>query len=174
MGEFSNTPVRGVQFDLVDLPPEGLDLEGEVPAEELGLEDEDRRRFVSPVAYRLHLEPINGGNDMLVRGSLSCEYEGVCDRCEEVFRRKIETSEVCHELEKPFGTTVDLTEDLREDILMLFPQRLLCREDCRGLCPRCGADLNEGPCQCEDEAPPEGEEDDPWAALGGFGSEEER
>ena len=34
MGEFSNTPVRGVQFDLVDLPPEGLDLEGEVPAEE--------------------------------------------------------------------------------------------------------------------------------------------
>lgn len=40
-----------------------------------------------------------------------------------------------------------LTELLEEE----FPFRILCREDCAGLCPRCGKDLNEGSCQCESD-----------------------
>lgn len=167
MSEFSNKPVRGVQFDLVDLPSEGVDLDGVVPTEELELADEARTWFTSPVTYHLHLEAINGGNDLLVRGNLKTSLESICDRCETVFAWNIDTNDVCHEVENAFGTTVDLSESLREDILMSFPQHFLCREDCRGLCPKCGANLNQGDCGCPEDLPLD-ESEDPWSALDGF------
>ena len=167
MGEFSHKPVRGIQFDLVDLPSRGETLSGSVPPGELGLEDEARLRYLSPVDYRLHLEAVNGGRDLLVRGSLSLQVEAVCDRCEGAFPLALSTEEVCHEVKNAFGTTVDLSDELREDILMSLPHRFLCREDCAGLCPRCGANLNKGACGCPEE---EGGEDgeDPWASLKGL------
>src|SRR5215213_1252628 len=58
------------------------------------------------------------------------------------------------------GDAVDLDELVREQILLALPSRHLCREDCKGLCQRCGANLNNGPCSCE-----QGEVDPRWAAL---------
>ena len=46
------------------------------------------------------------------------------------------------------GRQLDLREQVRESLLLELPITPHCREDCRGLCPRCGADLNEGPCGC--------------------------
>ena len=46
------------------------------------------------------------------------------------------------------GRQLDLSEQARESLLLELPITPHCREDCRGLCPRCGADLNEGPCEC--------------------------
>ncbi len=46
------------------------------------------------------------------------------------------------------GRQLDLREEAREALLLELPMVPHCREDCRGLCPRCGADLNEGPCGC--------------------------
>ena len=47
------------------------------------------------------------------------------------------------------ATTVDVTEVVREELaLAAQADRLLCRDDCAGLCPKCGADLNAGPCGC--------------------------
>lgn len=43
---------------------------------------------------------------------------------------------------------IDLRPAVREELLLAAPQWVLCREDCRGLCPRCGKDLNAGPCGC--------------------------
>lgn len=54
----------------------------------------------------------------------------------------------------------DLEEVLREAILLEIPFANLCREDCRGLCPRCGQDLNAGPCGCQEKPA-----DPRWAAL---------
>lgn len=47
-----------------------------------------------------------------------------------------------------FGRTLDVTPQVWESILLLLPSKVLCREDCAGLCPTCGADLNDGPCGC--------------------------
>ncbi len=44
--------------------------------------------------------------------------------------------------------TLDIDELLRSDILLELPSKYLCREDCKGLCPICGADRNEGQCNC--------------------------
>jgi uncharacterized protein len=48
----------------------------------------------------------------------------------------------------PAAPTIDLAAAIREELALAIPAYLLCREDCAGLCPRCGADLNAGPCHC--------------------------
>ena len=58
------------------------------------------------------------------------------------------------------GNELDLKQIAREQILLNIPETVLCRDDCKGICPTCGKDLNEGQCQCaEDEIDPR------WAAL---------
>ena len=60
---------------------------------------------------------------------------------------------------EPRAHEIDLRPALREQWLLAAPAFALCREDCRGLCPRCGADLNQGPCACPAET------DQRWNAL---------
>ncbi len=57
------------------------------------------------------------------------------------------------------AAALDLSEAVREELLLAIPQFVECRDDCKGLCPRCGADLNRGPCRCQPETDPR------WAAL---------
>jgi len=57
------------------------------------------------------------------------------------------------------SAVLDLSEAVREELLLAAPQFVECREDCRGLCKRCGADLNAGPCGCSTEIDPR------WEAL---------
>jgi len=54
---------------------------------------------------------------------------------------------------------LDLREVLRQDVMLASPIHVLCREDCQGLCPTCGQNLNEGPCDCQPEPDPR------WAVL---------
>ncbi|MFA4028278.1 MAG: hypothetical protein GDYSWBUE_000139 [Candidatus Fervidibacterota bacterium] len=56
-------------------------------------------------------------------------------------------------------STADVTELARQALILALPMRPLCRADCKGICPYCGADLNEGPCSCK---PPK---DPRWAKL---------
>ena len=51
-----------------------------------------------------------------------------------------------------FGRTLDLAPQVWETLLLLLPTKVLCKEGCAGLCPSCGADLNEGPCSCKVDA----------------------
>jgi uncharacterized protein len=53
----------------------------------------------------------------------------------------------------PQAATLDLGEAVREELALAVPPYVLCRDDCAGLCPRCGADLNAGPCQCAPAEP---------------------
>jgi uncharacterized protein len=48
----------------------------------------------------------------------------------------------------PDATAIDVRPAVREELLLALPQYVVCREDCRGLCPQCGKDLNAGPCDC--------------------------
>jgi DUF177 domain-containing protein len=61
------------------------------------------------------------------------------------------------------GKEIDLTPALREQILLQIPAPPLCAEDCKGLCPKCGKDLNEGECGCDRAVM-----DPRWAALKGI------
>jgi uncharacterized protein len=61
------------------------------------------------------------------------------------------------------GNTIDLKDFAREQVLLNVPARMLCREDCQGLCEICGANKNLSPCGCESETI-----DPRWQALKGL------
>ena len=121
------------------------------------------------------------GEEVRVRGKIVTEVELLCDRCAAPSRAPLEVEfdarfipqtaavedaenvELLAEdlgLAAYEGDSVDVDELVREQILLALPSRNLCREDCKGLCPKCGADLNAGQCSCE-----QGETDPRWATL---------
>jgi uncharacterized protein len=59
----------------------------------------------------------------------------------------------------PDADVVDVTPAVREELILAVPRYVECRPDCKGLCPRCGQDLNAGPCGCSPGVDPR------WAAL---------
>jgi uncharacterized protein len=59
----------------------------------------------------------------------------------------------------PRSQELDLGAAIREELLLAMPRFVECRPDCRGLCPRCGKNLNEGPCGCAPDGDPR------WDAL---------
>jgi uncharacterized protein len=60
----------------------------------------------------------------------------------------------------PSLTVIDITEDVRQTLLLAVPLKLLCRDECRGLCPICGANRNTVSCECTDQPA-----DSRWDAL---------
>ena len=53
--------------------------------------------------------------------------------------------------EQPYieGYTLDVDALIRDELFLHLPMKVLCKEDCRGICPRCGANLNHGTCSCD-------------------------
>ena len=101
--------------------------------------------FTEPVMVKGLVKNMAGY--MLLSAFVKVRYTTACARCAEP---------VCSELEISFekdiasGDVSRENDDYIEEQLMLeMPSKTLCREDCLGLCPKCGKNLNEGPCTCE-------------------------
>ncbi len=156
-------PLASLTFQALDLPVEGVDLCGEIAFAALDLHEDDLFTFLSPLRFTLTAAPVE--DSVLVRGRLEAEVQRVCDRCLEPGKVLLKVDPVCYHYEHVAGAVVDLTDAVREDILLAFPQTWLCRAECRGLCPRCGCNRNESTCGCPPEEPDEGDEDDTWGAL---------
>ena len=158
----------GLSFQLIDLRPEGVCLRGQISFADLDIQEEDSFSFPEPLDYDLVLTPL-GADSALLRGHLRTRIAIVCDRCNDPGELVLQVDDVCHEYEDAFGKLLDLTPDIREDILLVFPQHFLCRDDCRGLCLQCGENLNSGSCNCEsanDGLPEQSEEPpNPWQLL---------
>ncbi len=147
--------------DVARLARDGERISGEIPAEALGFDPDDLLfQPASPLRYDLFVQLLGG--ELLVRGSAAEDFTCLCVRCAREFRWTAEEPDVSFSLEVGDESFADLTEELRQDIILLFPSNPVCSEDCKGLCPRCGANLNEGPCSCK----PEG--DSRWGALDGL------
>lgn len=155
-----NTGTLAVKIQIDRIPWEGLDVHGELPAAVLGLEhEEDRVRPRSPIICRLHAQIVS--HDVLVRGSVSMQIEFACGRCGEFFGTEIHESNFneVFPVSDPHAT-LDLTCDIRDSIMLAFPSFPRCGKTCRGLCPRCGTNLNKSACSCNEPV-----RDDRWAAL---------
>ena len=141
------------------LPPEGIDLAAELAARELEIPETDRLTCATPIKLHLHVGLVHGG--ILAQGSLHTVLRCRCDRCLTYFDHELAVNDVCHFFKSNDNEPVDLTEDIRQDILLGFPQQSLCREDCAGLCSNCGQNLNVRDCGCQDQAVP----NEAWHAL---------
>jgi len=137
-----------------------LHLEGTEPASVLDLMEREVQ-LDEPLRYRLDVELIAGG--VLVQGRLAARAHMVCARCLERFAQELEVPNFVHLHEDLSVESFDLTPLMREDILLLLPQRAVCSPDCRGLCPRCGVNLNLDRCSCSQAS-----SDARWSALDRF------
>ena len=125
------------------------------------LEWQGQHPFSGPVRVQ---GEVRAAADMVVlRATVFFRFESACDRCAEPLSRDMKT-EMEHTLvtslndeENDELVLVDkyclaLDELVQTDVLLNLPSKNLCREDCRGLCPMCGKNLNEGLCGCRREA----------------------
>ncbi len=127
-------------------------------------------RVPGDVHLEVVLEALDGG--LLARGTITGEHLSECRRClrelrsrfefkgDEVYRPKGDVWEEGYEIK---DSKVDLELMARDTVALNLPLNPLCKEDCAGLCSRCGADLNDGPCGCPEEVDPR------WSALGDLG-----
>ena len=135
-------------IEVSKVPPEGGRYEGEEPSSILGLDQDPLIRPDGPIAYDLHVEKVS--HELLVNGSLKVRMSVECSKCAEFFSTTLADSSFLRAYAVPEGTqTVDLTEDIREDILVNLEPFPLCSPTCKGLCPQCGKNWNEGPCSCK-------------------------
>jgi uncharacterized protein len=145
-----NTPGKRLPFQFtMDLS--GVDFDGRCPVQE-------------PVTVEGEARNTAGMLELSLRAwsMLDC----VCDRCAKAFRREKEVSYSCLLAEEKQdeendeivlleqGEFVDVEDLARTAFILGMDTKTLCSEDCKGLCPRCGADLNLGPCSCKKEADP--------------------
>lgn len=143
---------------------------------------------LDPVDERIRLtEPATvkgkvrlSGNEVFVNGHIDTRAQVECDRClqqielpvsadfalEYITGSDYESSNLAELTEDAMavsvfdGETIDVDEIVKEQIVLAVPTRVLCREDCKGICPECGIDKNTGECQCvTDDIDPR------WAAL---------
>lgn len=143
---------------------------------------------LNPVDERISLtEPatITGkirlaGNEVFVNGHVETRAKVECDRCLQPVEMPVNTdfaleyipgseyeSGSAAELTEAEmsvsvfdGEAIDVDEIVKEQVLLAVPTRMLCREDCKGICPECGTDRNTGDCNCTTE-----DIDPRWAAL---------
>ena len=147
-------PLRVNAAELLRRP--GNQKSVELVAALVDLEVVDPARFSNDaqVAVRLHLEALNDG--IVIDGELSVPWHGVCRRClmetggthvSEVHKlyQRIVTDPEAFEI---VGDQLDLSDVVREVVLLDVSSTPLCRPDCAGLCLTCGANLNDGPCGC--------------------------
>jgi uncharacterized protein len=159
-------------FDLAGLrlsPGEGRRLKLDVRIEPLVLGSESYAAEPARVPVELDVSKMLGGGYSL-RLRFSSALAGPCMRCLKpaapriaVEAREVDGPGEGEELESPYVSdeSLDLTAWARDAFALAAPVKLLCREDCAGLCPECAADLNEvGPEHRHESAP-----DPRWAKL---------
>ena len=163
-----------------DLPEKPLHLAGTVEVALAGGGETDGPVVREPVAYDLKL--LKQESSVRVEGRLDAVVEASCSRCarrfpiavdrrfsevfaaanerEGVLPRELDANDL--DLDYYQGGAIDGLQLLAEQIILALPMKILCTENCRGLCPTCGADLNHADCDCEADVDPR------WASLKGL------
>ena len=125
--------------------------------------------FKAPIEVKVSY--YRAGTELFFEGRLEAPTGALCARCAEEFESRTErpfrfiltprsiAAEADAESDPTEGDyavydgdEVDLSPLIREELLLALPTRPLCREECRGLCPRCGTNLNQGECRCPEPA----------------------
>lgn len=147
--------------------PVGTSLESDIHEEDIQL-DEDIK-VVGPINGHVRMRRTNQG--LLVDGWVDVTLELVCNRCLKVFEQPMHvpfierfypTVDIISGVSLPpieeedvfpidDHHQVDLTEAVRQNVLLAIPLATICQEECAGLCSQCGHDLNLGPCECKPE-----------------------
>jgi uncharacterized protein len=161
-----------MNYRLEDIPPEGILVQGEQDESWLKSLFSDPEKlefkFASPVSYEISI--FRSHALVLVKGWLNFKISFSCSRCLEQFtlgfhpefdislspaqfqNLPVEMELQREDLDMEFysGKTIDLGSIIQSQMMLAIPFYPLCRKDCQGLCPHCGANKNYEICQCEE------------------------
>lgn len=167
-----------MQVLIRDIPPEGLCVDSDFSPAQLQLAGAQEKEAAlhppeveGPVHVVAEIRPV--GATLWVVGEATAAVQLTCSRCLKPFRSPIrslfqlrylplgelgkaaEQELSAGDLDVAFfqGNALDLTHLVREQIFLALPMQPQCRETCKGLCPRCGQDWNEGSCPCATDEP---------------------
>lgn len=163
-----------LRLDLGQLGREGsIVVEASVPADDELWEDAELA-WAGDVEVRLTATEAGTG-EVVARGTVAGTLAQECRRClkpvETEFANDVTMVFVTDDdggseddggvyVYEPKGGELDLGQAVREEVILAMNPYVVCTPECRGLCPKCGTDLNEGSCDCTEE-----EVDPRWAAL---------
>ena len=124
------------------IPEDGLELETtyEPSLLEVGRPD---LHVAGPL--RLHGRATREAKELFVSAEIAYHLTLACSRCLAAIDRQASKSLFLH-YDTARRQVVDITDDVRQEIVLEYPLAALCRPDCRGLCPTCGANWNDGTC----------------------------
>ncbi len=148
-----------------DIPRDGLDINEIFDVDPKDLVE--KSSFLDPVSAEVRI--IRSGDKIVVRGNVKTTIELECTRCLAPYSEKIDSSfdlvffpeevvtfeEEIELKEEDLNTLyykegiIDIDRIIIDQINLSIPFKPLCSEECKGLCPVCGKNLNEGPCGCE-------------------------
>jgi len=129
-------------------------------AKKLGLKDP----FTGNVNLACKMDKSN--SQIIITCDLSVDTNLICDRCGDKFNKILSTEfMVTYLFSKasvsensldvfylsPDKNIIDLSDIVKEYCILILPMKVLCKEDCKGLCPHCGTNLNYSQCSCEED-----------------------
>jgi len=134
-----------IKISVRDIPAKGLDIDQSIPKEGIGLSSEevDIRSLLN---VKARLEKVD--NFVIANARVKAEFGYMCARClEELYTTQERAYQFDFEI-NPEDEYIDLGEEIRQEIIMANPAKVLCSKDCKGICPKCGANLNKEQCKC--------------------------
>ncbi len=134
-----------IKIAVRDIKSKGLDIDQTIPKEGIGLSDEEID-LRSPLQVKARLERVNDA--VVAQTQVKAEFGYLCARCLEELHSE-QTRDYVFDFEiTPGMEFIDLGEEIRQELIIDNPARVLCAEGCKGICPKCGANLNKEQCQC--------------------------
>lgn len=157
-----------LKIKVADIPAEGQKLVWELTPQEVNARlkslASEALILVSPVRVNIKLE--RTGRRVLAQGPISTQFRLTCSRCLDefdqpiadslfmVFSPRIQVEEMAEEnagsMNEEYynGEEIDIWLIIKENLFLSIPIKPVCRDNCRGLCPKCGQNLNSGECGC--------------------------
>ncbi len=135
-----------IKFPVRDITSKGLEVNQTIPKEGIGLSDEEID-LRSPITVIAKIQRVD--NQIVADTKVSADYGYFCARCLQDFH-EVHNSHYHFDFEVTNDVEyIDLGEEIRQELIMANPARVLCKDDCKGICPGCGANLNLEQCKCK-------------------------
>jgi len=128
------------------IPPEGLELQEQIEPRKIALDLKlPSISFTKSIDVKARVSRI--GDEIFVDLSLKAPVEYRCSRClvkiEDILKKHFNIN---HEVGSE--DILEIDEDIRQEMILDYPMKVVCRPDCKGLCPNCGQNLNIAGCEC--------------------------
>ena len=122
-----------------------LILEEDIPAADWDMDSEDIK-FTGDIHLNCKFRMI--GKEILVDAQVTTNRAITCSRCLDQTTRSATQDMQLNYNARDLGNYLDIDKNVREEILISFPMKVLCSDDCKGICSGCGANLNHHGCKC--------------------------